>query len=204
MNRIVKLVITKISFKGVNIKVIIAFLKSRFRKWLFEEVWLEDYVKRGMKIGSGCSIQPGVIFDYSHCNLISIGNNVTLAPYVYILAHDASTKRKLGYTKVASVIIEEDVFIGACSMIMPGVTVGKNCIVGACSVVTKSVPPNSVIAGNPAKIISSFDSSMLKNLELMKATHLFDESYTFKNGDIPQKYKEEMFNKLKDKLGFIK
>ena len=185
-------------------KLIIAFLKSRFRKWLFEEIWLEDYVKRGMKIGSGCSIQPGVIFDYSHCNLISIGNNVTLAPYVYILAHDASTKRKLGYTKVASVIIEEDVFIGACSMIMPGVTVGKNCIVGACSVVTKSVPPNSVIAGNPAKIIGSFDSYMLKNLELMKATHLFDESYTFKNGDIPQKYKEEMFNKLKDKLGFIK
>ena len=83
---------------------IISFIKCRFRKWLLEEIWLEDYIKRGMEIGIGCSIQPGVIFDYSHCNLISVGNNVTLAPYVYILTHDASTKMELGYTKIAKIM----------------------------------------------------------------------------------------------------
>lgn len=44
-------------------------------------------------------MQPEVIFDYSHCNLITIGNNITITPQAYLLAHDVSTKRDLGYTK---------------------------------------------------------------------------------------------------------
>lgn len=53
------------------------------------------------------------------------------------------------------IFIEDHVFIGAHSTILKGVTIGKNSIVGACSVVTKSIPPNQIWAGNPARFIKS-------------------------------------------------
>lgn len=132
---------------------VLNFLRARIRKILLEEIWLDDYLKRGMKSGKNSSIQPGVILDYSHCNLITIGNNVTIAPQAYLLAHDASTKRDLGYTKIGRIDIKDNVFAGARALIMPGVTVGENSIVTAGAVVTKNVKPNTVVAGNPAKEI---------------------------------------------------
>lgn len=53
------------------------------------------------------------------------------------------------------VVIESNVFIGANSTILKGVTIGKNSIIGACSVVTKNIPPNEIWAGNPAKFIKA-------------------------------------------------
>lgn len=97
---------------------VLNFLRARIRKILLEEIWLDDYLKRGMKSGKNFSIQPGVILDYSHCNLITIGNNVTIAPQAYLLAHDASTKRDLGYTKIGSIDIKDNVFAGARALIM--------------------------------------------------------------------------------------
>ena len=60
--------------------------------------------KRGLTYGKNVNIEKGVIIDPSIPFLIKIGNNVTLAPYVHILAHDASTKILLGYTKIGEVI----------------------------------------------------------------------------------------------------
>jgi len=60
-------------------------------------------------------------------------------------------------TKQSTVIIEENVFIGAHSTILKGVKIGKNSIIGACSVVTKDVPENEIWAGNPAKLIKKID-----------------------------------------------
>ena len=55
-----------------------------------------------------------------------------------------------------AVIIEENVFIGANCTILKGITIGKNSVIGACSVVTKTIPPNEIWAGNPAKFIKSY------------------------------------------------
>jgi maltose O-acetyltransferase len=140
------------------------FSRARFKKYILEEIWLDDYKRMGMKIGKNCSIQPGVVFDYSHCWLINIGNNVTIAPQAYILAHDASTKKLTGYTKVGSVNIGDNVFIGARVLIMPGVTIGENSIIAAGSVVTKSIEKDSVVAGSPAKVISTLEDYKIKNI----------------------------------------
>ena len=113
-------------------------------RWLFKER-NEEWEK--------FQYSTGVILDYSHCNLITIGNNVTIAPQAYLLAHDASTKRDLGYTKIGRIDIKDNVFAGARALIMTGVTVGENSIVAAGAVVTKNVKPNTVVAGNPAKEI---------------------------------------------------
>lgn len=60
---------------------------------------LEKAIDNGMKVGQNVNIQDGAKFDISHSWLISLGNEVTIAPNVIILAHDASTKREIGYTK---------------------------------------------------------------------------------------------------------
>lgn len=85
----------------------------------------------GLVVGENSSIQPGVIFDYSHCWLIRIGDNVTIAPEAYILAHDASSKHSIGYTTIGMVKIEDAVFIGARAVILPGVNIGKGSIIAA-------------------------------------------------------------------------
>jgi len=89
---------------------------------------------------------------------IRIGKNVILGPNVQIIAfnHEFSDSSLLivdqGYRE-ANIIIGENVWIGAGSIILPGVTVGDNTIIGAGSVVTKTMPPNSICVGNPAKVI---------------------------------------------------
>lgn len=57
-------------------------------------------IRKGLSVGKDVFINFGCIIDDSFCWLISIGDHVTLAPNVHILAHDASTKKELGYTKI--------------------------------------------------------------------------------------------------------
>lgn len=163
--------------------------------------------KAGLVIGHNCHIQDGVIFDYSHIQHIFIGNNVTIAPHTYILAHDASTYRHFGYTKVGKVKIEDNVFIGARSIIMPGAIIGKNSIVGAGSLVISAVEPNSVYAGNPAKFISTLDDYFKKQKILFDQCPKFSETYTIRNKVSPKKRKEmndEMNQLMRNGWGFIK
>jgi maltose O-acetyltransferase len=159
--------------------------------------------KRGLRIGTGVSIQPGVIIDPSHCWLITIGNNVTLAPHVHILAHDASTKRALGYTRIGRVDIGDETFIGASSIILPGVTIGKSVIIGAGSVVTKDVPENTIAVGNPATIVGKTDEYMEKHKAKMKARPIFDKSWSLAGG-ITSEQKQTMADKLNDGPGYVK
>jgi acetyltransferase-like isoleucine patch superfamily enzyme len=63
-------------------------------------------------------------------------------------------ERRAGYGGASRpIVIEDDVFIGARAIILKGVTIGKGCVVGAGAVVAKSVPPYSVVVGNPAKVV---------------------------------------------------
>ncbi|WP_051253550.1 acyltransferase [Paenibacillus alginolyticus] len=184
------------------IKRLINFTRARLRKYLLEEIWLEDYIRMGMKIGENCDIQPGVIFDYSHCWLIKIGNNVTIAPQAYLLTHDASTKKMMNYTKIGSIIIEDNVFIGARALIMPGVTIGKNSIVGAGSIVTKSIPEGSVAVGNPARVISTVEEYRDKAKILLEKSKTYDRSYTI-SGNISPNNKAKMHEELLKEIGFV-
>ena len=161
------------------------------------------YKRMGVKIGEKCKIMNEVIIDYSHYWLISIGNSVTLAPRVHILAHDASTKNDLNYTKIGLVNIHDNVFIGAGSIILPGVTIGENSVIGAGSVVSKDIPCNSVAAGNPAKVICSFDEYLRKQKSFLNNENCFDERYTIR-GNITEEKKKEMIELLKKhKIGFV-
>lgn len=163
---------------------------------------LEILRKNGLKVGSNFNMQFGCSIDPSHCWLISIGENVTLAPGVRIIAHDASTKMHLGYTKVGKIKIGNQVFIGAGSIILPNVTIGDNVVIGAGTVVAKDIPDNSVVAGNPAKIIGQTDTYLLKNKELMSERPNYDGSWTL-GGNINEDRKREMAEELNTGIGFV-
>ena len=166
------------------------------------EVSTEDLVKLGLKIGKNFRRNEHCIIDQSHCWLIEIGNDVTLAPRVHILAHDASTKRMLGYTLIGKVSIGNDVFIGAGSIILPNVTIGNNVIIGAGSVVTHSIPDNSVAVGNPAKVITTYQDYQRKRENQLANTAVFDESFTIHQ--ISEEKKELMKEKLINSTGFVR
>lgn len=121
---------------------------------------------KGLKVGKNVTIEKGVVIEPSMPWLVEIGNNVTLAPQVYILGHDASTKIPMGVTKVGKVVIGNNVFIGARSIILPNVKIGDNVVVGAGSIITKDIESNSVVVGNPAKKIATLDEYIKKNQQI--------------------------------------
>jgi len=156
----------------------------------------------GLTIGEDVNIQHGCLIDENHCWHITIGDRVTMAPNVHILAHDASIKRSTGYAKIGKVRIGSDVFIGAGSIILPGVEVGSNTIIGAGSVVTRDLPSGVVAGGNPAKVICSMDDYLGKIKKQMEEVPVFDESYTVRSG-VSVEMKKEMNEKMTEKIGFL-
>ena len=115
-------------------------------------------IGEGLTMGDNSNIGP---YNYIGCSgKITIGNNVMLAPRVSIYAenhvfdHPEILIRDQGVEK-KEVIIEDDCWIAANSILLAGVTIGKGSVVAAGSVVTENVPPYSVVAGVPAKWIKS-------------------------------------------------
>ncbi len=157
---------------------------------------LNKLIRRGLIIGNNYTIMGGVIIDPSHCWHITIGDNVTLAPRVHILAHDASTKTFLGYTKIGNVSIGNRVFVGAGSIILPSVEIGDDVIIGSGSVVTKPIPSNSVAVGNPAKVICTLQDYLAKENLNMQNDNVFSSAYTVRE-DINQDKKQQMIKACK-------
>lgn len=132
-------------------KVIRYYHSKRFSN----EAIIKRLRERGVTIGEGVHIYSIDGIDAQYGPLITIGDNVTISTKVTILAHDASTKKHIGYTKISKINIGNKCFIGSGSIILPGTSIGDNCIVGAGTVVRGDVPDNSVLIGNPARVICS-------------------------------------------------
>ena len=75
--------------------------------------YIKKLIDRGLVLGKNVSIIDTFFFDPSHCFLISIEDNCTICPNVRLIAHDASTKKILGYTKIGRIDIGKNCFIGA-------------------------------------------------------------------------------------------
>lgn len=96
---------------------------------------------RGVKIGKGVWIGFDAILDTSRPYLITLEDGVVIGIRTTIIAH---------FKELRGVKIEQDAFIGPGAIILPNVVVGRGAVVTAGSVVTKSVPPMTVVQGNPA------------------------------------------------------
>jgi len=107
---------------------------------------------------------------------VEIGDNFISAPGSIILAHDASLFIHTGKYRLEKTILGNNVFLGANAVILPGIRVGDGAIIGAGSIVTKDVDAYSVVAGNPARFISTV-SDYIKKIEKKGALYTPPESF---------------------------
>ena len=164
------------------------------------EYTTEKLIKMGMQVGKNFGRLNGVILDPSHCWLIEIGDNVTMAPRVHVLCHDASTKQFLGYTKIGRVTIGNNVFIGADTVILPGVTIGNDVVIGANSTVTHNIPDNSVVAGS--KKIYDLQEYLEKEKNYMSNAKCYGEEFTLRK-NVSMEKRMTQKKELEEKKGYI-
>ena len=115
---------------------------------------------RGVKIGNNCHIAPYVLIDLVYPKMIDIGNDVTISSNTMIFAHINPTTnpslKKHGYPRtIKPVTIKKGAVISVGCIIVAGVTIGENSVVAMGAVVTKDVPPDTVVGGVPAKVMYS-------------------------------------------------
>lgn len=111
---------------------------------------------RGVKIGTGVFIGTDALIETSRPWLVSIGNDVAIGIRTTIIAHfrgGIKADQKADEREL-SVRIEDDAFLGPGVIVLPNVTIGRGAVVTAGSVVTRSVPPMTMVQGNPAKAIA--------------------------------------------------
>lgn len=140
------------------------------------EAWAR---RRGVTIGTGCRILSNVAT--AEPWLVAIGDRVTISSRVTLVTHDGSgwllnddRGRRFRY---APIKIGSDVFIGAGVTIMPGVEIGDRVVVGAGSVVTRSIPGGTVVAGVPARPVSTWDDFIARVDQWKAHSDLRGETY---------------------------
>ncbi len=112
----------------------------------------------GVQIGERCRIYTANFGSEPY--LIRIGNHVCISNDVSFVNHGLNWPFQDKYetlTTFGPIDVRDNCQIGMRATILPGVVIGPNSIVGACSVVTRDVPPNTVVAGNPAKVVCTLD-----------------------------------------------
>jgi maltose O-acetyltransferase len=111
-------------------------------------IFIEDHVY----LNFGCTILDN--------NEVHIGPQVMIGPSVqiYTAAHPVEAEARIqGWERAKPIVIEAQVWIGGRAIILPGVVIGRKAVVGAGAVVTRDIPANTVVAGNPARVIRKIE-----------------------------------------------
>ena len=171
---------------------IVAHYKYRMR--------IRVMIARGLVIGKNVTIAKTAIIDTSYPYLIRIGNDCSIAEQVRIWAHDGSPfKFTSGHARLGRVEIKDNCFIGDRSTILPGVMIGPNVLVVAGSVVNRDIPPNSCVAGVPARVYARFDEYIERNQRQIERGSVFEYSDLVLNVDnLDEQTKAEVWKSVQD------
>jgi maltose O-acetyltransferase len=118
------------------------------------------YCVYGQNIHVGDHVFLNVLCTILDCNEVNIGHHVMIGPHVqiYTAAHHIQAETRIqGWEVAKPIVIEDNVWIGGGAILLPGVRIGRNAVVGAGAVVPRSVPSNTVVAGNPARVIREIE-----------------------------------------------
>src|SRR5436190_8742842 len=121
-------------------------------------VWLHRM--RGVSIGTNVSIGLAALIETAYPSLVSIGNNVTIGMRVIIIGHLRDSTSQARRNNRHTVRLEDDVYIGPGVIVLPNVTIGRGAVVSAGSVVSRSIPPKTLVRGNPAEPIARCSVSL--------------------------------------------
>lgn len=144
-----------------------------------KDFWIEAVQSHGkLKYSPQIIIKDNVaVNDSVHIaatNYVEIGNNVLMASKIYISDHnhgsyageDQSDPEMPPNNRPVScdkrVVIEDNVWLGEFVAVLPGVTIGRGCIIGSNSVVSKSIPPYSIAVGSPARVVKKYNKDEMK------------------------------------------
>lgn len=138
-------------------------MRAWFGKKIMSSVGKDINIEKGAVFNPKCSLgdKSGIGVCCELYGTVQIGKFVNMGPEVIVYTRNHRTSRcdllmqEQGYEEERPVIIEDDVWIGRRVIILPGVTIGKGSVIGAGAVVPKSIPPFSVAAGNPAKVVKT-------------------------------------------------
>jgi maltose O-acetyltransferase len=123
-------------------------------------IWPPFYCVYGQNIHIGEHVFLNVLCTILDTNEVRIGNHVMIGPgvQIYTAAHLLQAEaRNQGWEVAKPVVIEDNVWLGGSAILLPGVSIGQNAVVGAGAVVTHNVPANTVVAGNPARVIREIE-----------------------------------------------
>ncbi|OQY20911.1 MAG: hypothetical protein B6I34_08040 [Anaerolineaceae bacterium 4572_32.1] len=152
------------------LKIILSGIRKR---WVFFKAYYircrADKIKYlrflGARIGKSCNIYTAPHNFGTEPWLVEIGNNVTLGQGVLLITHDGTSRlfrdnmpgmNPFG-NRFGTIVIRDNCFIGNNAILLPGIEIGPDSAVGAGSVVTRTVPPRTIVAGNPARPIKTLD-----------------------------------------------
>jgi len=161
--------------------------KSKYSLLRLQRRW-SQLRQQGMHLGEDVWLPRSTWIDPDYCFLISIGDHCGFGEGCLILAHDAQMDEFLDAGRIGRVVIHESCHIGARTTILPGVEVGPRTIVGANSVVSISLPPDSVCAGSPARVICSLDDYLAKHRSRIAESTTF----LYENSTLTPEMKENM------------
>ena len=139
-----------------------ARIKGRLERMRVERRWAALRAQ-GMHIGEDVWLPASTWIDTAHCHLISIGNHTGFGEECMILAHDAQMDEYLDAARIGRVIIRESCHIGARCVVLPGVEIGPRTLVFASSVISRSLPADSVCAGNPAQVLCTLEEYLARH-----------------------------------------
>ncbi len=139
------------------------YIRVFFARKILLSIGTNVNIEKGAMITSLCSVgnNSGIGINAQLHGKVVIGDNVMMGPecIIYTQNHEFSNPKipmnRQGFKKDEPVLIGNDVWIGGRVIILPGIKVGDGSVIGAGSVVTKDIPPFSIVGGNPAKIIRS-------------------------------------------------
>lgn len=155
------------------LKIVVSKIRTKVRSvyisLVYDDFTIEEYLRKiGMHVGHRNRI---LIRNFgTEPYLVRIGNHCTISYNVTFLTHDGGTwlftDTFPSIQKFGLIEIRDNSFVGSGASILPNVKIGPNSIVGAGSVVTKDVPPDTIVAGNPARVIATVDDYMQKVLRI--------------------------------------
>lgn len=170
-----------------KIKNIIWGLRTKFELDRLERRW-EFFRNQGMRLGTDVWLPGSTWIDPDYCFLITIGDHCGFGSDCILLAHDAQMDEFLDAGRIGRITIHESCHIGSRTVVLPGVEIGPRTIVGANSVVSKSLPPDCVCAGNPARVICSLEEYLSKHrLKIAKS-----QTFPYENAAITPEIRERM------------